>query len=583
MALDGAFLLAVKQELMPLVGGRTEKVYQPSKDEIVISVRTRTGSSRLLISAAANSARIHITERPIENPKVPPMFCMLLRKRLGSGRLTDIRQDGLERILFLDFETVNELGDVVTVTLAAEIMGKYSNLIIIDENGRIIDSLKRVDYAMSRERLVLPGMTYSPPPREDRLNFLIAEEEQMRSRIMNASGKSAAKCLIGIFEGISPILAREWIFRACGSNDITTDELDASTAGRLVSEIVRTRNDYYGVGRKYTVVSDTDGNLKDFCFTDITQYGGLMRLSYCESAGETLDRFYSERDSAARMKQRYGDLYRLLSSTADRIRRRTENQRQELKISEERDILKLKGDLISANLYQLRKGMSSFECDNFYDEECKRITVELDPLLTPSQNMQKYYGGYRKADTAEKRLKIQIAQGEEELRYIESVSDALSRAVTENDVNELRAELAEQGYIRIQRSKQKLPKAAPPVSFTSPDGFEILVGRNNRQNDILTLKTAEKTDIWLHTKDITGSHVIIRARGEKVPDETIYYAARIAAAYSSAANSSQVPVDYVPAKLVKKPAGAKPGMVIFTGNRTLYVTPLDPNSERILK
>lgn len=580
MALDGAFLLAVKQELQPLVGGRIEKVYQPSKEEAVIAIRTRTGSSRVLICAGANSARIHITNRQIENPKVPPMFCMLLRKHLGSGKLIDIRQDGLERILFLDFETVNELGDVVIITLAVEIMGKYSNLIVINENGKIIDSLKRVDDAMSRERLVLPGMTYTAPPRGDRLNFLIAPEEEMRMRIAAASGKSAAKCLIGIFEGISPILAREWLFRACGSNDITTDELDGDTLTKLIAEIMSTRDDYLSGRRKYTILTDNDGNLKDFCFTDITQYSGLMKASYCETAGETLDKFYHDRDSTARMKQRYGDLYRLLSNTADRIRRRTENQRQELKISEERDILKLKGDLISANLYQLKKGMKDFTCVNFYDENAGEITVELDPSLTPSQNMQKYYGGYRKADTAEKRLKVQIAQGESELKYIESVSDALSRASTENDVNELRAELAEQGYIRMQRGKQKLPKAAPPISFSSPDGYEILVGRNNKQNDILTLKTAEKTDIWLHTKDITGSHVIIRARGEQVPDETIYYAARIAAAYSSARNSAQVPVDYVPAKQVKKPAGAKPGMVIFTGNRTLYVTPLDPNADK---
>ena len=417
MALDGAFLLAVKQELQPLVGGRIEKVYQPSKEEAVIAIRTRTGSSRVLICAGANSARIHITNRQIENPKVPPMFCMLLRKHLGSGKLIDIRQDGLERILFLDFETVNELGDVVIITLAVEIMGKYSNLIVINENGKIIDSLKRVDDAMSRERLVLPGMTYTAPPRGDRLNFLIAPEEEMRMRIAAASGKSAAKCLIGIFEGISPILAREWLFRACGSNDITTDELDSDTLTKLIAEIMSTRDDYLSGRRKYTILTDNDGNLKDFCFIDITQYGGLMKASYCETAGETLDKFYHDRDSTARMKQRYGDLYRLLSNTADRIRRRTENQRQELKISEERDILKLKGDLISANLYQLKKGMKDFTCVNFYDENAGEITVELDPSLTPSQNMQKYYGGYRKADTAEKRLKVQIAQGESELKY----------------------------------------------------------------------------------------------------------------------------------------------------------------------
>ena len=575
MALDGTFLLAVKQELEPLVGGRIEKIYQPSKEEIVLGIRTRTGSTKLLICVNAASARIHATAKPIENPKVPPMFCMLLRKRLGSGKLLSVRQDGLERILFLDFETVNELGDVVTITLATEIMGKYSNLIIIGQDGRIIDSLKRVDDAMSRERLVLPNMTYTAPPREDRLNFLIASDEDMKERIKGCVGKSAAKCLISVFEGISPILAREWIFRACDGRDITSEDFDDVTVDRIIAEIKKTRDEFFGGDRHYTLVTEPDGTLKDFCFTDISQYGGLMKTLPCETACETLDRFYSERDRAARMKQRYQDLFRLLGNTYDRILRRTENQKIELKESEEREELKLRGDLISANLYTLKKGMTEFTCVNFYDENGGEITVKLDPMLTPSQNMQKYYAGYRKADNAEKRLKVLIAKGEEELEYIASVSDALSRAVTENDVNELRAELAEQGYIRAQKGKQKPPKPAPPLEFHSPDGFTVLVGRNNKQNDILTLKTAEKTDIWLHTKDITGSHVIIRAEGKEVPDTTILYAARLAAAHSSAKSSAQVPVDYVPAKFVKKPAGAKPGMVIFTNNRTLYVKPLE--------
>ena len=575
MALDGTFLLAVKQELEPLVGGRIEKIYQPSKEEIVLGIRTRTGSTKLLICVNAASARIHATAKPIENPKVPPMFCMLLRKRLGSGKLLSVRQDGLERILFLDFETVNELGDVVTITLATEIMGKYSNLIIIGQDGRIIDSLKRVDDAMSRERLVLPNMTYTAPPREERLNFLIASDDDMRERIKGCVGKSAAKCLISVFEGISPILAREWIFRACNGRDITSEDFDDVTVDRMIAEIKKTRDEFFGGDRHYTLVTEPDGTLKDFCFTDIRQYGGLMKTLPCETACETLDRFYSERDRAARMKQRYQDLFRLLGNTYDRILRRTENQKIELKESEEREELKLRGDLISANLYTLKKGMTEFTCVNFYDENGGEITVKLDPMLTPSQNMQKYYAGYRKADNAEKRLKILIAKGEEELKYIASVSDALSRAVTENDVNELRAELAEQGYIRAQKGKQKPPKPAPPLEFHSPDGFTVLVGLNNKQNDILTLKTAEKTDIWLHTKDITGSHVIIRAEGKEVPDTTILYAARLAAAHSSAKSSAQVPVDYVPAKFVKKPAGAKPGMVIFTNNRTLYVKPLE--------
>lgn len=575
MALDGAFLLAVKQELQPLIGGRIDKIYQPSREEIVIGIRTRTENVKLLISVNPASARIHITNAQIENPKVPPMFCMLLRKHLGSGRLTDVRQDGLERILYLDFETVNELGDVVTVTLAAEITGRFANLIVIGGSGKIIDSLKRVDDCTGSERLVLPGVTYVPPARADRLNFLIASEDEMRERILSQRGKSADKCLISVFEGISPVLAREWIFRSCGGRDITTEDIDRETADAIVREMIATRNRFYYGGREYTILRDHDGNYKDLCFESITQYGELMEASKCSSACETLDRFYSERDRAARMKQRYQDMFKLLGNTYDRILRRTENQRQELKISEERDILKLKGDLISANLYAIEKGMTKFTCQNFYDENCADITIELDPRLTPSQNMQKYYGGYRKADTAEKRLREQIAAGEEELRYIDSVSDALSRACTEDDVNVLKEELTEQGYIRRQKSKQKPAKAAPPIEFTSPDGMKILVGRNNIQNDRLTCKIAEKTDIWLHVKDITGSHVIIRTEGKVPTDETILYAASIAAAHSRAKNSAQVPVDYVQAKFVKKPSGAKPGMVIFTNNRTVYVKPAE--------
>lgn len=580
MALDGTFLLAVKQELTPLIGGRIDKIHQPSREEIIISLRTREGGCKLLISASGSSGRIHITGVQVDNPEKPPMFCMLLRKRLGCGRLIAVRQDGLERILYLDFETVNELGDVVTVTLAAEIMGKYSNIILIDGNGRIIDAVKRTDDAVSRERLILPGAVYSPPERGDRLNFLIADREEMIRRISECRGKSPDRYLVSIFEGISPVLAREWIFTAAG-RDISADELDGDMTEAIVSRILITRDQFLTGKREFTILRDRQGNLKDFCFVDITQYGDLMEKIHCSGAGEALDRFYSERDRTARMKQRYHDLYKFLENTAERIRRRTENQRLELKISEERDSLKLKGDLISANLWAVEKGADSFTCVNFYDEAGGEVTIELDPRLTPSQNMQRFYSGYRKADNAEKRLRVLIKEGEDELRYIESVIDALERTQTETDVAALRDELCEQGYIRRQKgAKQKavkatkVAKAAPPVEYTSPGGFKVLVGRNNRQNDELTCKVADKTDIWLHTKDITGSHVIIRTGGCDVPDEDIVFAARVAALHSSAGSSSNVPVDYVRVKLVKKPAGAKPGMVIFTGNRTLYVEPL---------
>lgn len=579
MALDGAFLHIVKKELGHLIGGRVDKISQPSREEIVIAFRTHGGNCKLLISASAGSARVHITKKTIENPKVPPMFCMLLRKHLGNGRLLDIRQDGLERILYFDFEAMNELGDMVKVTLAVEIMGRCSNLVIINADGKIIDSIKRVDAEMSRERMVLPGMTYTYPPRDNRLDFRNCTAEDIVNAAEQLPDCDLSKALIKIFEGLSPIVAREWVYYAAQGNDAVKSDLQGELLERLAFVINQTARECDENRCTFTVVKDKEGLLKDFSFIPINQYVGLMDTKELDSACDLLDYFYSERGSISRMKQRSQDMYKLLLNATDRISRRLANQRIELKESENREEFKLKGDLISANLYRVEKGMASVKVENFYDEACPEIEIKLDPRLTPSQNMQHYYAEYRKADTAEKILTEQIAKGEEELAYIDSVFDALTRTNGEDEVNELRMELAEQGYIRAAKLKGKPPKSHPPLEFKSPEGFTILVGRNNKQNDMLTTKLAEKSDIWLHTKNITGSHVIIRANGQAVPDDTIVYAARLAAFHSKAKNSSQVPVDYVPVKFVKKPSGSKPGMVIFTNNRTLYVTPLNPNEE----
>ncbi|MBQ8781395.1 MAG: NFACT family protein [Oscillospiraceae bacterium] len=579
MALDGIFLNQIRKELDVLIGGRIDKIAQPSREEIIISFRTHGGNVKLMLSASASSARVHITKESVENPKTPPMFCMLLRKHFGNGKLLRIRQDGLERILYFDFEAMNELGDMVIVTLAAEIMGRCSNIVVINSEGRIIDSIKRVDEEMSRERMVLPGMTYTLPPRTSRLDFRTAAKEDIISALAKLPDSDAAKALVKIFEGLSPVIAREWIFYAAKGQSLLKSELTQDMTDRLFFIIKKTADDLENGSNVYTVIKDKDGLLKDFAFTQISQYGALMVTKQLGSACEVLDYFYAERDRVSRMKQRSQDLYKLLLNTTDRIARRLDAQRQELKLSENRDEFKLKGDLISANMYRIEKGMNSVTVENFYDPECKDITIALDVRLTPAQNMQKYYAEYRKADTAEKILTAQIKQGEEELVYIDSVFDALTRTNSEDEVNELRMELSEQGYLKSVRLKGKPPKSRPPLEFTSPDGYTVLIGRNNVQNDKLTTKLADKTDIWLHTKNITGSHVIIRTNGTVPPDETILYAARLAAFHSKAKNSSQVPVDYVNIKFVKKPAGSKPGMVIFTNNRTVYVTPLDPNSE----
>ncbi|WP_028518438.1 Rqc2 family fibronectin-binding protein [Ruminococcus flavefaciens] len=582
MALDGAFLYAVRNELLPLIGGRVEKIHQPSREEVIISIRTRSGSKKLYISSNAGSARVHITENTVDNPQTPPMFCMLLRKRLGSGKLIDIRQDGLERILFLDFECVNELGDVVTVTLACEIMGRCSNLVIISHEGKVIDSIKRVDEDMSRERLVLPGMKYTMPPRDDRLNFLTAEPEEIVSRLRSTEPKELSKALIRIFEGISPILAREWAFFAGRGAHLESDTIDGDQLDRLLFVIKRTKGQLENGECCFSVASDKEGQLKDFSFIRLSQFGTLMYTKEIPTASELLDYFYSERDRAARTKQRANDLFKLLMNLTDRTSRRIAAQREELDACADKEHAKLCGDLISANMYRIQKGDSSATVENFYDESCPQMTIELDVRKTPAQNAQHYYNEYKKSVTAEEKLAVQIQKGEEELQYLESVFDSLTRASSENDIIQLRLELREQGYVRYAGGKAKPPKALPPVEYKSSDGFTILVGRNNKQNDQLSLKFAEKSDIWLHTQLITGSHVLILTDGETPPDKTIEEAAVIAAVNSSGRNSGLVPVDYCLAKFVKKPAGAKPGKVIFTNYKTAFVKP-DAELEQSLR
>ena len=573
MALDGAFLYAVKNELMPLVGCRVEKIFQPSREEIVIFIRTRQGSKKLYISANAGSARIHLTEKQPDNPQVPPMFCMLMRKRLGSGKLTAIRQDGLERILFLDFECINELGDMVTVTLACEIMGRCSNLIIIDENGKIIDSIKRVDEEMSRERMVLPGMKYTLPPRDDRLNFLSAQPDEIVERLRSLNPMELSKALIRIFEGISPILAREWAFFSGRGIYLQSDTIEGDFLDRLLYIIKKTAQQLTLGECCFSVASTKEGMLKDFSFIRLNQFGNLMLTKELSSASEVLDYFYCERDRAVRTKQRANDLFKLLVNLTERISRRILAQREELATCAEKEHFKLCGDIISANMYSMKKGDSTLNADNFYEEGCPKITIELDTRKTPSQNAQYYYNEYKKCIKAESVLAVQIEKGEEELQYLDSVFDALTRADSENDIIQLRLELREQGYIKSAANKTKPPKALPPLEYKSSDGYTILVGRNNHQNDQLTMKFAEKSDIWLHTQSITGSHVIIVTDGAAPPDRTIEEAAIIAAYNSKGRSSNLVPVDYCLAKYVKKPSGAKPGKVIFTNYKTAFVTP----------
>lgn len=580
MSLDGAFLHIVKNELMPLVGSRVDKVYQPSREELVVSLRTfHDGTKKLLFSANSMSARVCLTQAAFENPQQPPMFCMLMRKHLCGGKLLDIRQDGLERIIYFDFECVNEIGDIVTNTLIAEVMGRHSNIILV-RDGRVVDSIKRITDDISSVRRVLPNIVYETPPRENRLCLTECSADEVIEAIDGSSDRLSKK-LTAVLEGISPIFARECAYYAAKDVDAVCSELTDSARDRLKFILNKAKKALNGEA-DFTIISDLNGRKKDFCFINIEQYSTAMLVSHCDSANALLDMFFAAAGKAERTKQRAHDLLKLLMNTYERVSRKLELQKKELADCSEREVFRVCGDLINANIWRLEKGMTKCTLEDFTTGEPREIS--LDARLTPAQNAQKYYTEYRKLDTAEKMLTQLIAKGKQELVYIDSVFDAVSRTDSETDLAEIRRELREQGYLKGGvRPDEKNKKQSEPLKFRSTDGFEILVGRNNNQNDKLTLKTARATDLWLHTKEIAGSHVIIRTEGGEVPQQTIFEAAQLAAYHSKARESSQVPVDYTAIKFVKKPAGAKPGMVIFTNNRTMFVAPNEQlvNSLRI--
>ncbi len=590
MALDGLFLHIIRDELeREAVGGRVDKIHQPSRDEMMIVLRVKAGNRRILLSTNAASPRVQFTDVALENPKSPPMFCMLMRKHLGNGKLVAVRQAGLDRILFLDFEAVNELGDLVTVTVAMEIMGKHSNLVLINAQGKIIDAIKRVTEEMSGVRPVLPGMTYTLPPARNRLDLTQASDEDIGRALEQAPQGETSKALMAVLEGVSPIVAREAAFYACRGAELRHSDWTTETISRLTFFLKGIRERFAQGNYEFTVISELTGKPRDFTFLPVHQYGAAVRSTTFSSPGELLDSFYGERGRIDRMKQRSHDLLKLLVSTTERLQRKAAAQQEELKACRERDTLKMYGDLLNANLYRIEKGISSVRLENFYEEGCPSVDIEMNPMLTPVQNVQRYYSEYRKAATAEQKLVEQIEKAKQEIDYLDTVFDALSRTTGESELLEIRQELYEQGYVRQMKSKQmkSQAKSQPPIKYRSSDGYTILVGRNNLQNDKLTLKTAGNYDMWLHTHNIPGSHVIID-RGSvpdkmaEIPDRTIEEAAIIAAYNSKAREGSQVPVDYTLVRNVKKPGGAKPGMVIFENYKTAFVTPDESLVKRLL-
>ena len=578
MPLDAVCLSGVVKELRKaLLGLRIEKVQQPARDQVILTFR---GNKKLLLCAGASQARIHLTNISRENPAQPPMFCMLLRKHLGSGRLTAIEQPALERAVILTVEIVDELGEPGIRKLAVECMGRYSNLILLDGEDRIIDCLRRVDMEMSERRQVLPGLFYHLPPAQDKADPLAVSGEEFRAMLDAApDGTDAAKWLLDRFFGLSPLVCRELVYMSCKDGACLWNESDRETlAGTfdIWQEMVRGEN-----GKQFTPWMLTkDGKPADFSYMPIQQYGKAMEGQAWDAFSPMLDAFYETREQIERVRQRGADLQRTASNARDRARRKLAMQEKEYAQTQDRDRLRICGELITANLYRMARGSSVLRAENYYEEGCPEVEIPLDPLLTPQQNAAKYFKRYTKAKTAEEYLTVQMELARRERDWLESVLDELSRAETEQDFNDIRRELREAGYLKGPAPGRKEPRRGPsrPRIFRSSGGFRILVGRSNTQNDQL-VKEAFKSDYWFHTQRIHGSHVILGAEGRDPDERSMTEAAMLAAWFSQGREGGQVAVDYTQVKNVRKPNGARPGMVVYDPYQTAYVTP----SEDVIK
>ena len=575
MPIDAVFLESLRCELQEqLLACRVDKVQQPERDTILLSMRGPNGGGKLLLTASPNHPRIQLTSLSFENPAQPPMFCMLLRKHLTGGRLVSISQPPLERLVELTFDCIDEMGTPCQKTLILEIMGRNSNLILTGADGRILDCLRRVDFEMSEQRQVLPGLYYHLPPTQGKRSPWDASEEELRALLCaQKMQKMADSFLLETFGGLSPLLCRELAYAVFGQVDLDlsqlTDAQREDAAGKLFAALDRLHT-----GKRTPVILVRDERPWDFTCIPIRQYEGLIAQEPQPSFSALLDTFYAKRDSLERMRQKTQALRKTLTNLHNRTARKLANQQKELEATFDREHLRRLGDIVTANLHVISRGQARLTAVDFYDPEMKEIDIPLNPAISPQQNAAKFYKDYQKAKTAEKVLTEQIAKGEAELSYLASVLDELSRVESERDMQDIRQELTEGGYLREtgQKKKMKLP-ASKPMVFRSSDGFEILVGRNNRQNDLLTCKMAQKQDIWLHTQKIHGSHVIIACAPETPPDRTVTEAMQLAVYFSQAREGQNVPVDYTRVKNVKKPAGAKPGMVIYDHYSTAVVTP----------
>ncbi|MBQ9967804.1 MAG: NFACT family protein [Oscillospiraceae bacterium] len=572
MPFDAVFLRAVTQELAPiLTGARLDKIQMPARDLVLLQFHGQGGSGKLLLSSSSASPRLHLTKESFENPAQPPMFCMLLRKHLSGARIVSLTQPPMERLVDITLEHIDELGELSQKHLILELMGRNSNLILTAADGHIIDCQRRVDLEMSEKRQVLPGLFYRLPPATGKLDPTAVTPDRLQELLCAACGMFD-KWLLDTFGGLSPLVCRELCLDIFGDTEVCLADLSLDTRQSAAEKLFAMFGALYRDLQPVMLLDDQ--RPADFSFRPIRQYGGTRESKSFESFSLLLDSFYAVRDHADRMRQKTQSLTKTISNLQSRTARKLENQRKELTATYDRERLRQLGDIVTANIHAIQRGQSRLTAVDFYDPDMNEIDIPLSVQLSPQQNAARFYKDYTKAKNAEKILTEQIAKGEIELDYLGSILDELKRAETEKDVAEIRLELVQGGYVRdTDRKKQMKVKPTGPMEFVSSEGFTILVGRNNRQNDELTLKQSAKSDLWFHVQKLHGSHVIVRCEGRTPGDDTITEAAQLAAWYSEARQSKNVPVDVAPVKQIKKPVGGKPGMVIYHEYRTVIVDP----------
>ena len=580
MPMDALFLSAELREIDAAVtGGRIDKIYQPSRDEIILQIRGREGTCRLLLSANPTRPRMQLTNLNWENPSQPPMFCMLLRKYLSGGRILGLRQPPMERAAELQIEAADEMGDKVRRRLVLEAIGRKTNLLLLDGEDRIVDCLRRTDADLSQARPLLPGMFYRDPPPQPGKRDPSALTEADRTEFLAAPPDTPAdRFLLDRFMGISPLIARELAFEAFGDVDSPVGQGVEKLLDRMSALLEKV-----AAGQVQPTLLRRGGKPADFTFRPILQYGHETESVAYPTFAALLDGYYQERETADRVRQKGQDLIKPLTHARERLARKIALQEKELADTKNRDRYRLYGELITANLYRMKKGERVLTAQNYYDPECGEIDIPLDPLKTPQQNAARYFKLYTKAKTAEEMLTIQLVKGAAEKEYLDSVLESVSRAQGDRDLEEIRQELTETGYLRLRsKAKDRMKRpATKPLEFKTSAGLRVSVGRNNLQNDRLTTRLAGKWDWWFHTQKIHGAHVILWTEGGEPDRQSIQEAAQLAAWFSQGKEGKKVPVDYTPVKYVKKPAGARPGMVVYTTYKTAYVDPDPELAERL--